>query len=242
MTHTDRVAIVTGGSQGIGFAAAERLLAEGMRVALLARDPARLEDARTRLGAPEGRLFAHSCDVADEKSVAAAVDDTLAHFGGLDVLVNSAGVSMRGRDRLDETTTEDWRRIIETNLTGTYFMIRACLPALKRSPAADILNVQSTASFAGTKGVSLYAASKFGVRALTEALIEEHRGTALRITAVSPGPVATSIWDHKREPPPAETRAKMLQPADLADIVFFLLDRPRHVHIPNITVTPWVAG
>ena len=179
--------------------------------------------------------------MSKEADVVAAVRDVVGRFGRLDVLVNCAGVSMSARRRLVDSTSEEWPRIIETNLTGTYLMCREALPHLERSPDAYILNVQSTGAYRSLPGVSLYAASKFGVRALTEAMIEEYRNSNIRITSVSPGPVDTSIWSHKLEPPSAEERARMMRPSDIAEIFVWLLDRPRRLHIPNITVTPWTG-
>lgn len=235
-----RVAIVTGGSQGIGLATASALAARGMRVAVIARDRQRLGEVAASIGT-DG-VIGIPADVRNEADVSAAVAQVVERFGRVDVLVNSAGVSMSARRRLEDTTSEEWRRIIETNLTGTYLMCREALPHLRKSPCAHILNVQSTAAFRSNPGVSLYAASKFGVRALTEALIEECRGSNVRVTSVSPGPVNTAIWSHKLEPPSEEERARMLLPADIAEIFLWLLERPARLHIPDITVTPWATS
>lgn len=233
-----RVAIVTGGSLGIGLAAVRAFAAKGIRVAALARDRGRLEQA---IAGIDGAV-AIAADVSDEADVVRAVGETMQRFGRLDILLNSAGVSMSAKDRLVDTTSEEWHRIVDINLTGTYLMCREALPHLQKSPAAYILNVQSTGAWRANAGVSLYAASKFGVRALTEALIEEYRDSNVRITSVSPGPVATNIWSHKREPPAAELRARMMPAADIADIFVWLLGRPPYLHIPDITVTPWTTG
>ncbi len=240
MSASERVAIVTGGSQGIGFAAVGELAARGMRVAAIARDRARLDAAIQTLGAPgRDRVVGIAADVAQEQEVQAAVAEVVTRFGRIDVLVNCAGVSMTARRRLVDTTTEEWERILTTNLTGTYLMCRSVLPHLQAGGGGYVLNVLSTASFKANLGTSLYAASKFGARALTESLIEEYRDTNIRITSVSPGPVDTSTWDRKVEPPSKEERARMLRPSDIAEIFAWLLDRPSRVHITNITVTPW---
>lgn len=233
-----RVAIVTGGSLGIGLAVVQAFAAKGIRVAALARDLGRLEQA---IAGIEGAIGI-AADVSDEADVARAIGETVEHFGRLDILVNSAGVSMSGKDRLVDTSSDEWHRIVDINLTGTYLMCREALPHLQKSPDAYILNVQSTGAWRANAGVSLYAASKFGVRALTEALIEEYRDSNVRISSVSPGPVATNIWSHKREPPAPELRARMMPAADVADIFVWLIDRPRYLHIPDIIVTPWTTG
>ncbi|CAH1688898.1 conserved hypothetical protein [Hyphomicrobiales bacterium] len=237
-----QVALVTGASFGVGRATIAALTARGMEVIAAARDIGRLEAAIGEL-APEHRdhVTPIAADVRKESDVMRLSHQAIDRFGRIDVLVNSAGVSMSARTRLVDSTSEEWHKIIETNLTGTYLMCRACLPHLEKSPDGYILNVQSTGAYRASPGVSLYAASKFGVRALSEALIEEYRHSNIRITSVSPGPIDTNIWSHKVEPPSAERRALMLRPSDIADIFVWLLDRPRHMHIPDITVTPWTG-
>lgn len=234
----DQVAIVTGGSQGIGLATVAALAARGMTVVATARDGTRLEGI---VATQKERVVAIPADVSKEADVTALIRETVERFGRLDVVVNSAGVSMSAKTRLVDTVSAEWHRIIDTNLTGTYLMCREALPHLEKSPDAYILNLQSTGAYTSSPGASLYAASKFGVRALSEALIEEYRNSGVRLTSVSPGPVDTTIWTHKTEPPSDERRALMLRPSDISDIFLWLLDRPRHMHIPNITVTPWTG-
>jgi NADP-dependent 3-hydroxy acid dehydrogenase YdfG len=236
---TDRVVLVTGGSLGIGQATVAAFAARGYRVVAMARDADRLAASVAQLDHPlRARVSAMPGDVRDEADVAAAVGGTMARHGRLDVLVNSAGISMRASRRLVESDVAEWRRIIDINLTGTYLMCRAALPHLEASPDAAVVNIQSTAAYAAKAGVGVYAASKFGVRALTESLIDEYRGTGIRVSSVSPGPVDTNIWSHKIEPPDAARRSTMIRAADIADIVVWLIERPASLHIPDITVTP----
>ncbi len=247
MTHSEarvgQVALVTGGSRGIGFAVAQRLLVSGMSVAILGRDRAALADAVARLEqAGAGRVIATAADVADEESIAQAVSTTVDRLGPLDVLVTSAGTSMRARRALVETSTDEWMRLVDANLTGAYLTIRNALSHMERTGSGYVITIMSTASFHSSANGGLYAATKYGVRALTESLIEEYRGTGIRVSSISPGPVDTSIWDRKLEPPTATERALMLHPADVADTVGWLLDRPPHVHVQDITLTPWVAA
>lgn len=240
--RTGQVAIVTGASLGVGLATTAALAARGMDVVAAARDLPRLEAAIASLDpAIRHRVIGVAADVREEADVKRAVDRAIEHFGRLDVVVNSAGVSMNAKTRLADSTSEEWHKIIDTNLTGTYLMCRESLRHLENAPDGYILNVQSTAAYKASATVSLYAASKFGVRALSEALIEEYRNSNIRLTSVSPGPIDTNIWSHKLEPPSAERRALMLRPSDIADIFVFLLERPRYMHIPDITVTPWTG-
>jgi NADP-dependent 3-hydroxy acid dehydrogenase YdfG len=240
--RTGQVAIVTGASLGVGFATVSALASLGMAVVAAARDLPRLEAALAGLDpAVRHRVVGIAADVRTEGDVRNVVEQAIERFGRLDVVVNSAGVSMSARTRLADSTSDEWHRIIDTNLTGTYLMCREALRHLETAPDGYILNVQSTGAYRASPGVSLYAASKFGVRALSEALIEEYRNSNVRVTSVSPGPIDTNIWSHKLEPPTAERRALMLRPSDIADIFVFLLQRPRHMHIPDITVTPWTG-
>jgi NADP-dependent 3-hydroxy acid dehydrogenase YdfG len=242
MTSDRRVAIVTGGSQGIGFAVVKAFAGCGIGVVAAARDRNRLKDAIASLDPRhQDRVVGIAADVSKEADVRSLVHETAERFGRIDVLVNSAGVSMSARPRLVQTTSAEWQKLIDINLTGTYLMCRETLPHLEKAQDAYIVNIQSTASYTSQPGVSLYAASKYGVRALTEALIEEYRNSVVRVTSVSPGPVDTTIWTHKLEPPSADRRAMMLRPSDISDILVWLLNRPRHMHIPNITVTPWTG-
>jgi NADP-dependent 3-hydroxy acid dehydrogenase YdfG len=240
--RTGQVAVVTGASLGVGFATVSALASLGVDVVAAARDLPRLEAALAGLDpAVRHRVVGIAADVRKEADVRRVVERAIERFGRLDVVVNSAGVSMSARTRLADSTSDEWHKIIDTNLTGTYLMCREALRHLETAPDGYILNVQSTGAYRASPGVSLYAASKFGVRALSEALIEEYRNSNVRVTSVSPGPIDTNIWSHKLEPPTAERRALMLRPSDIADIFVFLLQRPRHMHIPDITVTPWTG-
>jgi len=238
-----QVALVTGGSQGIGFAVAHTLLSVGMSVAIVARDHVKLNDAVTQLErVGPGRVIGVPADVADEASVASAVTNVVSRLGGIDVLVTSAGTSMRAPKALVETSTQEWTRLVDANLTGTYFTVRAVLAEMERASSGYVITIMSTAAFHAGAQSGLYAATKFGVRALTESLIEEYRGTGIRISSISPGPVDTSIWDLKVEPPTDSDRAHMLRPDDIAQTVAWLLSRPPHMHIQDITVTPWTTA
>jgi 3-oxoacyl-[acyl-carrier protein] reductase len=240
---TERVALVTGGSQGIGQATVAALATRGFHVAAVARDIDRLRASTAELSEKvQGLVTPLAADVSREADASRAVDAVIERHGRLDVLVNCAGVSMRANRRLADSDVREWRRIIDINLTGTYLMCRAALQHLAKSPDATVVNIQSTAAFSAKPGVGVYAASKFGVRALTESLIEEYRGTTVRVTSVSPGPVNTSIWNHKIKPPDEAARATMIRASDIAEIVLWLIERPPRLHIPNVTVTPTGVG
>lgn len=236
---TGRAALVTGASRGIGLAVCRALLGRGMSLAALARDAARLEHAAGQLrDAVPGHVILLPCDVGDETQVQAAVATAVEALGGLDVLVNSAGVSTAADASAAGTTADDWQRMVRTNLTGTYLTSRAALPYLRRDHG-QIVNVLSLGAHRVRPGSVLYAATKHGALALTEGLAQEERDD-VRVSSVSPGPVDTEIWDLKDEPPAAGTRALMLAASDVADAVVWLLERPWHVHVADIRIAPRV--
>jgi NADP-dependent 3-hydroxy acid dehydrogenase YdfG len=233
-----KIAIVTGGSQGIGLATVRSLAARGAQVGALARHPDRLERALASLGADlAARVVGVRCDVGEEADVVAAVSHVRDHFGGLDILVNNAGASLAADGRLEDSETVDWEKLVRANLTGTYLMCREVLPHLATG-GGDVVNVLSLAAYRVREGSSLYSASKYGARALTEGLVEEYRGSRVRISSVTPGRVNTEVWDAKARVPSAEERERMLAPEDVAEAIVWLVDRPEGVRIPNMTIVP----
>ena len=227
-----RVAIVTGGTHGIGRAVCLALAGAEMWVAACGRDKSLLRTLETE------SIHGYPCDVRDGDRVRETVAAVAAARGRIDVLVNAAGVSMPEPLSLEAVDTALWQRIIETNLTGTFNFCRAVLPHMRRRGTGLIVNILSTAAFRSNPGNGPYTVSKYGARALSECLAEETKGSGIKVTSVSPGPVNSDIWTHKKRPPAAEERARMLKPEDIAEIVLFLYTRPGYVHIENVTVVP----
>ncbi|NUT51064.1 MAG: SDR family oxidoreductase [Saccharothrix sp.] len=176
------VALVTGGASGIGRSAAELLAARGARVAVL--DLVAEEDL-------SGDLFFVRADVADDRSVHEAVAAVVEHFGGLDVVVNNAGVGAQGD--VTATTDEEWLAVFDVNVFGMARVARACLPHLRNSRAASIVNTGSIAGTAGLPQRAVYSASKGAVHALTRALAADHLREGVRVNAVAPG-TADTPW------------------------------------------------
>jgi NADP-dependent 3-hydroxy acid dehydrogenase YdfG len=234
-----KVALVTGGSEGMGAALIQALAVEGALVVAVARNEQRLAEVVSSL--PESfraQVTAITADVQNEEQVRNAVAQTLELHGTIDILLNCAGVSMREPQRLEHITSEDWDRIINTNLYGTFLLCREVIPSMVSRNFGYIINILSTAAYRSNKENSLYTASKYGARALTEALIEENKGSGVRISSVSPGPVNTNIWSHKTKFITDEQRASMLEVKDIVRVVLFLLTQSDYVNIDNITVTP----
>ena len=183
----DQVVAITGASRGIGAAAARAFAAAGARVALMARSTGEL----AALAAETGGI-AIPCDVADWRSVEAAVARTVAAFGRLDVLVNNAG-TIDPIARLAEADPAAWARAVAVNLAGTFHGLRAALPVMRRQGAGTIINVSSGAATQPLEGWSAYCASKAGALMLTRAAHLEEAGRGLRILGLSPGTVATDM-------------------------------------------------
>ncbi|SFS90258.1 SDR family NAD(P)-dependent oxidoreductase [Saccharopolyspora flava] len=219
----DRVAIVTGGAQGIGAATAGRLAADGAAVAILdVSDGA--DDVAAEINAAGGRALAVRCDVSSEREWAAAVDSCREELGPVDVLVSNAYVV----DVLPahETSLASWERQLSVNLTGTFLGFRACLPDLERDRNGSVVLTSSVHALVGLPGRPAYAASKAALTGLTRQLAVEY-GTSLRVNSVLPGPVLTAAWDDideaDRRRSAEETAVKRLgDPSEVAAAIAFL--------------------
>lgn len=189
---TGKVALVTGGSRGIGFAVAEALLADGTSVAITGRDGVKLNAAKRQLEARwPGRVEAYPTDVRHFAEVSRATAAAVDRFGGLDILVNNAGVGLF--NRVADMTSGQWTDVIETNLTGVFFSCSAAIPFLKARGRGWIVNISSLAATNAFVGGAAYCASKAGLNAFSEALMQELRYEDIRVTYVMPGSVATGF-------------------------------------------------
>jgi 3-oxoacyl-[acyl-carrier protein] reductase len=190
MTPPGYVVLITGGSRGIGYATARAFLGTGARVALLARESARLADAAKQLRSL-GEVMTYRADVRQASEVQAAVDTVLARYGAVDVLVNNAGVAWTGAFAEQERASID--AIVDINLKGVLQVTRAVLPLMLRQGHGVVINVASGAGRTGFAGLASYCASKFGVVGFTESLAAEVRDAGVRVYAVCPGAVATDM-------------------------------------------------
>ena len=187
-----RVCLVTGGTRGIGYAVAEALLRAGDRVAITGTNVDGVIKAEHALGAAgEGRAIGIEADVRDAAAVERAMQTVIARFGGLDVLVNSAGVGVGAP--VSDLPHEEWDRIIGTNLTGTFHCCKAAIPHLRTRGGGWIVNISSLSSLGPFPGGAAYVASKAGVNAFSDALMQELRSDNIRVTTILPGSVATGF-------------------------------------------------
>jgi len=186
-----QVALVTGGSKGIGYGIAQALVAQGVQVVITGRDGAALVEARTRLQDAGGSVEGYAVDVRDYASVRHAVTETVARFGGLDVVVNNAGL---GRFiPIADMTPEQWSETIDTNLTGVFNVCHAALPELRKRGGGYIFNISSLAGKNAFVGAGAYCASKAALNQFGEVLNQEVRHDNIRVTTIAPGSVATAF-------------------------------------------------
>jgi NAD(P)-dependent dehydrogenase (short-subunit alcohol dehydrogenase family) len=228
MILKDKVVIVTGASEGIGRAIAERLAKEGAKLALVARNEDRLKEAADNV---DGEAFV--CDIRDKAQIQQTVDAIVAKFGGIDVLVNNAGIWQRV-SQLDELSDEMVGDVLATNLTGTIFMTKYVLPHLRsKNEETAIVQVVSRSGIVAQEGQSVYTASKYGVKGFTDVLRVDLKGTSIRIGAVYQSGTDTEMFRKTGED---FSQEKFTSPADLADAVVYMLTRPPKMWLPEIQV------
>jgi NAD(P)-dependent dehydrogenase (short-subunit alcohol dehydrogenase family) len=213
---TGTVALVTGGSRGIGFAIAKALVDGGAAVVITGRDRADLDRAQAALG---GSALAVAADTRDVAAVEAAVRQAVERFGGIDVLVNNAGVGLF-RNVADMSIAE-WQDTIDTNLTGVFSYCHAAIPHLRTRGGGWIVNISSLAGKNPFVGGAAYCASKAGLNAFSEALMQEVRYDNIRVTCVMPGSVATGFGRSGAARPDWK-----IQPEDVGQLVVDLLLTP----------------
>ena len=230
-----RTAVVTGASRGIGFAVARLLVAEGARVILVARDEGTLDDAVNVLGSTATAMV---CDVSDADAVVATVARVRVVFDATpDILVNNAGAfALATIDTVDPST---FATVVDTNLNAPLRFIRAFLPEMRGRGAGHIVTLGSTVDRQVFPENAAYAASKHGLRAMHEVLRLETRGTGVRATLISPGPVDTPLWDTVDPDNRAgfTPRAQMLSATAVAGAVIYALTQPNDVNIDELRLS-----
>ena len=217
---TGKVALVTGGNSGIGRAIAKSLAAAGVRVAVAGRrEQANRETvAWLQEKNPDVEAIAITADVSVEEDCVRAVRETRERLGGFDLLVNNAGIS--GGDKIAETSTEDFDRVLKTNLYGAFLCAREAFRDMAKNPEAgglrgNIINVSSLAGKEAWSGTGAYSVSKFGMMALTQSLADEGKAVGIRATAICPALVATPLT--------GASGTEVIQPNDIAATVLYLL-------------------
>ena len=233
---------MTGASSGIGEATALALAAEGAAVALAARREDRIDELVKRITDNGGKALPIVGDVTDETQANDMVKKAHDEFGRLDILVNNAGVMLLGQ--IAGANTEDWRRMINTNVLGLMYPTHAALPYMTEQGSGHIVNISSVAGRTARAGSGVYNASKWGVGAFSEALRQETVKSHIRVTIIEPGMVATELTSHitdQKAKQAIQERAKQthaLQSEDIANAIIFAVTQPDYVSINEILIRP----
>ena len=230
-----RTAVVTGASRGIGAGIAEALGSQGVRVVLVARTEAKLKERAARI---KGSIPV-PCDVSDPKSVERATKRIVTELNGApDILVNNAGIFSVAV--VEETTAESFIETINTNLVGPFLFVRAFLGEMKERKRGHIVTIGSIADRTIFTGNAAYSATKFGLRAIHEALRAELRGTGVRTSLISPAATDTEIWNSVTVTDPAgkpHSTRPMLDPDDVVGAVMFALTQPERVNVDELRLS-----
>ena len=227
----DKVAFITGGTKGIGYGIAEACIAQGMKVALTSRNKKAAEEAAAKLSDDPSRILGLESDVRNYESQRAAVAATMEKFGQIDAVIANAGVGHFAP--IDALSVEQWNEVIDINLTGVFYTVKASLDALKKSKGYLI----TIASLAGTNFFpqgSAYNASKFGLVGFTQAVMLDVRHAGVKVTTIMPGSVST----HFNNRVPSAEEAWKIQPEDIGKLTIDLLTMPARSLPSKIEIRP----
>lgn len=234
-----QIAIVTGGSSGIGFAIASKLIRNGIFTIIVSRSQAKMNSALQKLeNLNKDFISGKIADVSNKKEIYNCIKEIHDEYGKIDYLINSAGVSIHGS--FSELQERDWDEVVDINLKGTFLACKAVWPYMieDKSSKRQIITISSASGLSGYSGGSIYCASKFGVNGLMEALLLEGQEVGIKISTIIPGPVDTAIWNSDDELV-NEARPKMLNPESIADMVHFIMSSPENSHFRFTTVHPF---
>jgi 3-oxoacyl-[acyl-carrier protein] reductase len=211
-------AIVTGGTKGIGRAIAEALIGEGLSVCISARHQSEIDNAVRELNqGNKGKAIGFVCDVRDYDQVKALINHAARELGGIDVLVNNAGIGTF--ESVADTSPDDFRAVLETNLFGVFYGCHEAIPEMKKRGAGYIINISSLAGVNPHPRMAAYNASKFGLNGFSEALMQEVRHDNIKVSYIMPGSVNTEFGGDS----PSDEKDWQLRPADIARVVVDLL-------------------
>ena len=230
----DKVAVITGGSKGIGYATAESLVRNGASVFICGRDENDLTGAAERLR-EHGRVETAVCNVRSEEQVEAMLTRCTDALGGIDVLVNNAGVGYFEKT-VEELNGDEFRQTLETNLFGVFYACHYAIPLMKKRGGGYIINISSLAGQNAHPRMAAYNASKFGLNGFSEALMQEVRHDNIKVSYICPGSVNTSFGGDTPNP----EKAWQLQPVDIAEVIVDLLRFEKRALPSKIEIRPSV--
>lgn len=232
MMSAGQIAVVTGGTKGIGYAVAEALLNEDAKVMICGRGKIDLKAAVSRLselGSVEGEV----CDVRSEDQVRMMLEECVRKFGGLDILVNNAGVGFFGKT-VEELSGDKFRQTVETNLFGVFYACHYSIPLMKQRGGGYIFNISSLAGQNAHPKMAAYNASKFGLNGFSEAMMQEVRQDNIKVSYICPGSVNTYFGGDS----PSEEKMWQLQPSDIAKVIVDLLKMPARALPSKVEMRP----
>ena len=232
MNLNGKVAVVTGGTKGIGFAIAESLVNAGASVFVCARDKADVSVAVEKLS-KVGKAAGGDCDVRDEAQVRSMLADCARIFGGVDILINNAGVGYMSTT-VEEMRPDEFRQTLETNLFGVFYACHHAIPLMKKRGGGYILNISSLAGQNAHPRMAAYNASKFGLNGFTEAFMQEVRYDNIKVSYICPGSVNTEFGGDTI----ADEKAWQLQPEDIAQVVVDLLSMEPRALPSKVEIRP----
>jgi len=230
MNLNTATAIVTGASRRLGAALARTLSKEGITVYGMARSGDKLDDIQKEVGSP---FIPTVLDITDYEAVREWIGRQFSETEGPDILINNAGTAKFSQ--VEDLSTDQWQRMIDTNLSAVFNVTREVVPKMKTSDTASyIINIGSILGMLGNPEMSAYCATKFGLRGFSEALFKELRYDGIKVTCLHPGSIETDLFADSG----IESHANMLQPSDVADTVLHLLKTPNNMLINELTIRP----
>ncbi len=232
MNLENKIAVVTGGTKGIGLAIAQSLLKSGATVFICARDKSELKRALEKLS-EYGQVDGEICDVRSEDQIQMMLDECERVFGGVDILVNNAGIGFIGKT-VEEMSSQEFEQTLQTNLFGVFYTCHHAIPLIKKRGGGYIINVSSLAGQNAHPKMAAYNASKFGLNGFTEALMQEVRADNIKVTAICPGSVNTHFGGDE----PGADKAWQIQPEDIAEVVIDLLNFNERALPSKIEIRP----
>jgi NAD(P)-dependent dehydrogenase (short-subunit alcohol dehydrogenase family) len=228
-----RVAVVTGGTRGIGRAIAEALVSAGANVAITARSEDDLASAVSQLNENgPGRAAGYVCDVRDYEQVKSVFANIAGDLGGVDILINNAGIGIFGQ--VESMDVADFRAVLETNVFGVFHCCHEAIPLMKRRGGGYIINISSLAGTNAHPEMAAYNASKFGLNGFSEALMQEVRHDKIKVSYIMPGSVNTEFGGDE----PSNEKSWQIQPADIAQVVMDLLQQPERSLVSRVEIRP----
>jgi NAD(P)-dependent dehydrogenase (short-subunit alcohol dehydrogenase family) len=231
MDLSGKIALVTGGSKGIGRGIAEVLIDQGVHVCISARHQSEIDSAVNQLSS-KGKAAGFVCDVREHNQVKALIDFTVEELGGLDILINNAGIGVF--ETVAETSPEDFRAVLETNLFGVFYCCHEAIPRMKQRGGGYIINISSLAGANPHPRMAAYNASKFGLNGFSEALMQEVRHDGIKVSYIMPGSVNTEFGGDT----PTDEKSWQLTPADIARVVIDLLHHDERSLPSRVEIRP----